>query len=77
MDQKCLDALFDNLFDENPQVREMYRQRFEQSHIDQQASYGLSENSGAIIGFYTAEEAEQWIAEYREAASEAPQADAD
>lgn len=77
MDQESLDALLDNLFDENPQVRETYRERFEQRHIDQPASYELSKNSRAITGTYTAEDAEQWIAEYNEAMSEAPQADAD
>ena len=34
--------------------------------------YELPENSGAITGAYTAEEAEQWIAEYNEAMSEVP-----
>ena len=77
MDQESLDALLDNLFDENPQVRETYRERFEQRHIDQPASYELSKNSRAITGTYTAEDAEQWTAEYNEAMSEAPQADAD
>ena len=39
-------------------------------HIDQPISHELPQNSGAIIGAYTAEEAEQWIAEYNEAMSE-------
>ena len=77
MDQECLDALFDNLFDENPQVKEMHRQRFKQWHIDQPTSHELPKNSGAITGFYTAKEAEQWIAEYNEAMSEVPQTDTD
>ena len=55
----------------------MYRQRFEQRDIDQPASYELPKNSNAITGTYTAEEAEQWIAEYNEAMSEVPQTDAD
>lgn len=46
-------------------------------HVNKPASNELPEDSGAIIGYYTAEEAEQWIAEYNEAMSEAPQADAD
>ena len=41
-------------------------------HIDQPASNELPENSGAITGAYTAEEAEQWIAEYNKAMSEVP-----
>ena len=77
MNKKCLDALFDNLFDENPQVRKKDRQRFEQWHIDQPTSHEPPKNSGAITGFYTAEEAEQWITEYNEAMSEALQAAAD
>ena len=44
-------------------------------HIGKPMSYGLPENSGAIIGAYTAEEAEQWIAEYEEAMSEVPKED--
>ena len=44
-------------------------------HIGKPMSYGLPENSGAIIGAYTAEEAEQWIAEYEEAMSELPEGD--
>ena len=46
-------------------------------HINKPASNELPEDSGAITGTYTAEEAEQWIAEYNEAMSEAPPADAD
>ena len=46
-------------------------------HINKPASNELPEDSGAITGFYTAEEAEQWIAEYNEAMSEVPQADTD
>ena len=41
-------------------------------HIDQPISHELPENSGAITGTYTAEEAEQWIAEYNEAMLEVP-----
>ena len=43
-----------------------------ESHIDQPASHELPKNSGADTGAYTAEEAEQWIAEYNEAMSEVP-----
>ena len=43
------------------------------SHVGKRASHELPENSGAIIAPYTAEEAEQWIAEYNEAMSEVPE----
>lgn len=39
-------------------------------HVGKSRSYILPENSRAITGSYTAEEAEQWIAEYKEAMSE-------
>ena len=44
-------------------------------HIDQLASNQLPENSYAITGSYTEEEAEQWIAEYEQAMSEVPEDD--
>ena len=43
-------------------------------HIDKPASHELPEDSGAITGAYTAEEAERWIAEYEEAMGERPEA---
>ena len=39
---------------------------------DLSGAIGIGPNSGAITGAYTAEEAEQWIAEYNEAMSEVP-----
>lgn len=39
------------------------------AHIGGQESHELPENSGAITGAYTKEEAAQWIAEYKEATS--------
>ena len=42
-------------------------------HINKLASNELPKNSGAITGAYTEEEAEQWIAEYKEAMSEVPE----
>ena len=39
------------------------------AHIGKPESYGLPENSGASIGAYTKEEADQWIAEYKTALS--------
>ena len=41
-------------------------------HVGKPASYGLPENSGAITGSYTKEDAEEWIAEYEKAMSEIP-----
>ncbi len=41
-------------------------------HIDQPVSHELPEDSGAITGAYTEEEAEKWIAEYEAAMSEIP-----
>ncbi len=38
-----------------------------QSHVGEDASYGLPEDSGAITGKYTQEDADNWIAEYRKA----------
>ena len=46
-------------------------------HINKPASNELPKDSGAIIGYYTAKEAKQWIAKYNEAMSNVPQADAD
>ena len=40
-------------------------------HIGRQASHELPKDSGAIVGSYTEEEAEKWIAEYEEAMGEA------
>ena len=50
-------------------------QRELKPHIGQPPSNQLPENSGVVIGFYTKEEAEQWIAEYEAAMSAAPKAD--
>ena len=44
-------------------------------HIGGFPSNQLPEDSGAIIGSYTAEEAEKWIAEYKKATSEVPEDD--
>ena len=43
-----------------------------ESHIDKPVTHQLPEDSGAITGSYTKEEAEKWIAEYEEAMSELP-----
>ena len=44
---------------------------------DLSGAIGIGPNSGAIIGAYTVEEAEQWIAEYEEAMSEIPKTEPD
>ena len=44
-------------------------------HIDQPISNELPEDSDAITGAYTKEEAEEWIAEYEKAMSEVPKDD--
>ena len=41
-------------------------------HVGSPASHNLPENSGAITGVYTEEEAERWIADYEKAMSENP-----
>ena len=43
-------------------------------HIGKPASHALPKDSGAIIGAYTEEEAERWIAEYEEVMGERPEA---
>ncbi len=40
-------------------------------HVGKTASYELPEHSGAVIGTYTGEDAEKWIAEFQEATGEA------
>ena len=43
-------------------------------HVGRPESHELPQRSGAIIGSYTEEEAERWIAEYAEATGESPEA---
>ena len=50
-----------------------FRRKLE-PHIGKPASHELPENSGAITGAYTAEEAARWIAEYEEAMRGVPKA---
>ena len=66
-----LDFCVESLSDENAKK---LREKLE-SHIDKPASNQLPEDSGAITGAYTEEEAEEWIAEYQEAMSAVPKAD--
>ena len=61
-----MESIVEGMSDENAdELREKLR-----SHIDKPISNELPEDSGAITGTYTEEEAEKWIAEYQEAMSE-------
>ena len=51
-----------------------FRRKLE-PHIDRPPSHELPEGSGAIVGTYTREEAEPWIAEYEKAMRGVPKAD--
>ena len=66
--QEDVDSLAKGL--SNEKANEL-RKKLE-SHIDQPESYELPEDSGAITDPYTEEDAEQWIAEYKQARSEVP-----
>ena len=68
LSQEYVDALVEGL----PGDRAKKSRERLTSHIDQPKSNQLPENSGAITGSYTAEEAEKWIAEYEQAMSEVP-----
>ena len=66
--QEAVNSITQDLPD--PQAREL-REKLE-PHIGKPESNELQENSGAITGAYTEEEAEQWIAEYEKAMAEVP-----
>ena len=63
LDQAEIDTLVNNLYET---AAEDARRRLTR-HVSPSASHELPEDSGAITGSYTREEAEQWIAEYKEA----------
>ena len=63
LSQEYLDSLVEGFSDEETTEFRMKMR----GHLDNPASHKLPENSGAIRGKYTKEEAEQWIAEYNEA----------
>ena len=69
--QENVDFLVEHLSDRK--ANEL-RNRLE-SHIDKKESHKLPRGSGAVEGAYTEEEAEQWIAEYKQAMSEVPEDD--
>ena len=71
--QDALDCIVgDPFFEEDKKLREKLTR-----HLDKPKSNELPENSGAITGTYTREDAEKRIAEYNEAMSSVPTEDAD
>lgn len=72
LNREDVDALVQGLSDEGAKG---LRERLE-SHIDKPASHELPAKSGAETGTYTAEQAEEWIAEYEAAMVEFPKEDA-
>ena len=69
--QDALDCIVGDPFsEEDKKLREKLTR-----HLDKPKSNKLPENSGAITGTYTEEEAEKWIAEYNEAMSSVPKED--
>ena len=71
LDRKYVDIITVSLSEgKTKELREIL-----EPHIGKPASHELPEDSGAIVGTYTEEEAEQWIAEYEEAMRGVPKAD--
>ena len=66
LSQKDMDVLVEGLSDKK--TRELQEKL--KPHIDMSVSSELPEESGAVIGVYTKEDAEKWIAEYEKALSE-------
>ena len=66
-----VDLVFEGVSDEK---KKLIRERL-RPHIGKPMSYGLPEDSDAITGAYTEEEAEKWIAEYEKAMPEVPKDD--
>ncbi len=71
LSREDMDSLVEGLSDEKAND---LREKLE-PHIGKPVSNELPEDSGAITGTYTEEEAEQWIAEYEKAMSEVPKDD--
>ena len=59
----------DSIIEDCPDEKAKELRKFLKWHVDRTVSHELPENSGAITGTYTVEEAEQWIAEYEEVMS--------
>ena len=72
LNREDMDSLVEELLNEN--AKKDLREKLE-PHIGKPESNKLPENSGAIIGAYTEEEAERWISEYEEAMSGVPKSD--
>lgn len=72
LNREDVDSLVEGLF--NEKAKKDLREKLE-PHIGKPESNELPENSGAITGAYTEEEAERWISEYGEAMSGAPKSD--
>jgi len=68
LSRQDIDSLVEGLSDEKAKD---LRVKLE-PHIDKPSSYELPEDSGAVTGVYTKEEAERWIAEYKQAMSKVP-----
>ena len=66
LSQEDLDSFVEGLSDGGA---ERLREKL-MPHVGKPASHQLPENSGAVIGAYSAEEAERWIADYKKATSE-------
>ena len=66
LSQEDVDSFVEGLSDKGA---EMLREKL-MPHVGKPASHRLPKNSGAITGAYSAEEAEEWIAEYKKATSE-------
>lgn len=65
----CLDSLIEGLSDDSAAI---LRARLT-PHIGEQRKHELPINSGTVTGSYTKKEAEEWIAEYKEAMSGVPE----
>ena len=71
LQEEDLDALCEDLSAEKAQeLRETLK-----NHVGKPASHELSSDRDAVIGTYTQEEAERWIAEYNKAMREVPKRD--
>ena len=70
LSREDVDSLIQDLPDK---IAKQLRKELE-PHVGKPASNELPEDSDTIVGSYTAEEAERWIAEYAEAMGESPAA---
>ena len=67
LNQEEVESLVKGLSHQATRLQEKLR-----PHIGNPESHQLPEDSGAITGSYTKEDAEKWIAEYENAMSEVP-----